>query len=86
MLKPGGRLYISLPIGKKTEVHFNAHRIFHPLEVLSWAAVYDHLAIERFDFVDDRGVLHREVILLDYNIDVVFGCGIYTFINQPNSC
>jgi predicted SAM-dependent methyltransferase len=30
MLKPDGRLYISFPIGKKNEVHFNAHRIFHP--------------------------------------------------------
>lgn len=30
MLKPGGLLYISFPIGKSTQVFFNAHRIFTP--------------------------------------------------------
>lgn len=80
MLKPGGRLYISFPIGQATEVHFNAHRVFHPKDVLSWAGDQSVLRLERFDYVDDRGMLHREVELEKEKIDVKFGCGIYTFV------
>jgi hypothetical protein len=33
MLLPGGRLYISVPIGLANEVHFNAHRVFEPMDI-----------------------------------------------------
>jgi hypothetical protein len=75
MLKPGGTLYIGFPIGESA-VHFNAHRVFAPTEVLGWAA--DQLTLQRFDYVDDAGDLHvqqspQQAPKLDY------GCGIYTF-------
>ncbi len=35
MVKPGGNLYLSTPIGPE-RVEFNAHRIFAPETVLSW--------------------------------------------------
>jgi len=74
MLKPGGTLYISFPVGEKG-VHFNAHRVFDPKEILEWSA--SKFSLERLDFVDDAGDLHKNI-----SIDQVprseYGCGIYT--------
>jgi hypothetical protein len=77
MLKPDGRLYISFPIGKKNEVHFNAHRIFHPKDIFNWCEQNNTLFLERFDYIDDFGNLNQNISLDD--VDVTFGCGIYTF-------
>lgn len=77
MLRPGGVLYISFPVGTANEVHFNAHRVFHPSDIFSWAPNRVHLL--RFDYVDDFGDLHKNVDILDEVPDVTFGCGIYTF-------
>jgi hypothetical protein len=79
MLKVGGILYISFPIGRSTVVHFNAHRVFHPKEVFTWANDSTCLQLERFDFVDDDGELHTNVNLNTDSPDVDLGCGIYTF-------
>ena len=74
MRKPGGRLNISITFVKQTEVHFNAQRLLHPSEVLTWNAYGNSPALERFDYVDDRGALNYEVNLLDQVNDAVFGC------------
>jgi hypothetical protein len=58
MLKRGGDLYISFPIGSQNEVHFNAHRVFHPMDIFSWAEC-SKLELLSFDYVDDMGNLHR---------------------------
>ncbi len=79
MLKPGGTLYISFPIGRTNEVHFNAHRVFHPRDIFGWASDQGGLKLERFDFVDDRGDLHKDVNVKAVDLDVAYGCGIYTF-------
>jgi hypothetical protein len=79
MLKPDGRLYISFPIGKKNEVHFNAHRIFHPKDIFNWCEQKNILILERFDYVDDFGDLHQNVSLDKSDLDITYGCGIYTF-------
>ena len=79
MLKPGGTLFISFPIANQNQVHFNAHRVFHPKDILSWSDQPDSLKLERFDYVDDAGDLHKNVNLGDTQIDVEYGCGIYTF-------
>lgn len=77
MLKPGGTLYVSFPIGTKNEVFFNAHRVFHPRDIFNW--VPGRLNLIRFDFVDDFGTLHKEFDVLNHDILVKYGCGIYTF-------
>lgn len=77
MLKPGGTLYVSFPIGTKNEVHFNAHRVFHPRDIFNW--VPGKLNLVRFDLVDDLGTLHKEFDVLNHDISVKYGCGIYTF-------
>jgi hypothetical protein len=78
MLKPGGNLYISFPIGSKNEVHFNAHRVFHPRDIFNW--VPGKLNLIRFDLVDDFGTLHKDFDVLNRDISVKYGCGIYTFL------
>ena len=77
MLKPRGILYISFPIGKKNEVHFNAHRVFHPKDIFSW--IPNTLNLIRFDYVDDTGELHQNFDLHNSELVVTHGCGIYTF-------
>lgn len=81
MLKSNGILYISFPIGKSNQVHFNAHRVFHPQNILTWFCDNQNLKIERFDYVDDRGYLHKDIDLFKDEIDVNYGCGIYTIVN-----
>lgn len=78
MLEKGGTIYMSFPIGRQNEVHFNAHRVFHPRDILRWRAS-QQLELVRFDYVDDSGNLHRNADLLNQVIDVNLGCGIYTF-------
>jgi hypothetical protein len=79
MLEPGGYLYISFPISTKNSVIFNAHRVFHPRDILSWPGCEDSLALARFDYVDDDGNLHQKVDLLSSSPVLNYGCGIYTF-------
>jgi hypothetical protein len=79
MLKVGGTFYISFPIGKSNEVHFNAHRVFHPADIFNWTEGDIALRLERFDYVDDKGDLHKNVAIDDVPRDVTYGCGIYTF-------
>ena len=75
LLAPGGIFYFAAPVGLG-KVMFNAHRVFDPITVPQWEA--NRLELERFDHVDDAGVLHlnsepSEAEALEY------GCGIYTF-------
>jgi len=74
MLRVHGILYISFPIGVPG-VHFNAHRIFSPSEILDW--IEDFFELQRFDYVDDSGEIH-----LNQNLPISetlsYGCGIYT--------
>jgi hypothetical protein len=77
MLEPNGNLYVSFPIGTKTKVCFNAHRIFNPLEILTWAP--EKVQLIRFDYVDDGGKLHKNFDLNCQIEDLNYGCGIYTF-------
>lgn len=82
MLKKDGILYISFPIGKKDEVYFNAHRIFHPNSFLHLNSVKESLLLQQFDYIDNYGDLHINANLtnvIDKLLPISFGCGIYTF-------
>jgi hypothetical protein len=78
MVAPGGTLYISFPIGRRTEVQFNAQRVFHPQAIFDWQGCAQ-LHLERFDFVDDDGTLHQNLDIAEICRDPRSGCGIYTF-------
>ena len=75
MLKSEGTLYLSFPIGDAPGVHFNAHRVFDPVEPLNW--ISGKFELIRFDYVDDSGSLH---LLGDPTSigPITYGCGIYT--------
>lgn len=74
MLKLGGNLYISFPIGTSS-VYFNAHRVFEPHEIFQWSNGL--FKLERFDYVDDRGDLHQNQSVENVP-NLTYGCGIYT--------
>lgn len=78
MLKPNGKFYFSVPIGKQ-RIEFNAHRVFS-LGYLTKMLV-PKFKIENFSYVDDKGdlfvdeVLNEESILSSFNCH--YGCGIF---------
>lgn len=57
-LRRGGRLYISLPIGKE-RLEFNAHRVFYPSTVI---ACFDVLTLEEFSCTAEGKI--------EYNVDI----------------
>ena len=79
MVNEGGHLYISFPIGQNDEVHFNAHRVFHPKSIFKHSSIKQNMKLIRFDYVDDEGYLHTDIKIQDVNVNTKYGCGIYTF-------
>lgn len=77
VVSPGGRLYLSTPVGRE-RICFNAHRVFHPETVVGMLAP---LRLERFTLVGDDGNFHESVEMnkaraLDY------GCGLFEFAKE----
>lgn len=57
-LKPGGKLYISLPVGKE-RLEFNAHRVFYPSTVID---CFSSLTLEEFSCTSDGKI--------EYGVDI----------------
>ena len=51
VLTTGGRLYLSVPVGKTEKVCFNAHRIFDPYTIVGF--LKDDFTLEEFTFFHD---------------------------------
>ena len=85
MLEKNGILYISFPIGKTDEVHFNAHRVFHPKSILKNHIIKSQMKLIRFDYVDDLGDLHLNSNLESTLGKLNYGCGIYTLKKLNNN-
>ena len=85
MLEKNGILYISFPIGKKDEVHFNADRVFHPKSIFKNYSIRSQMELIRFDYVDDLGYLHTNSNIESTLGKLNYGCGIYTLkkLNNP---
>lgn len=79
VLKPGGRLYFSVPIGRE-RVEFNAHRVLSPRRVIAEFAGLDLIS---FSAVDDDGafVEHAD---LDAFQDADFACGLFEFTRSSS--
>lgn len=84
MLKPGGKFYLSVPIGPQ-RIEFNAHRVFsisHLLEMFQ-----NRLQVDNFSFVDDHGDLHEGISLDEWatstNCECTYGCGIFEMHKLP---
>lgn len=74
VLVPGGRLYLSVPIGRE-RVEFNAHRVFDPNRVLE---VMSDLELVSFAAVDDVGDLQDPATPDNYS-RARFACGLFEF-------
>ena len=79
LLKLGGTLYFSVPIGPLSIV-FNAHRVFS-LDYLLREMFRGRFRLDEFSFVDDAGFLHENILLTDEviktNAGCSFGCGLF---------
>ena len=71
MLAPGGKLYLSVPIGPQ-RIEFNAHRVFSVGYLLG--RLEPRYRVDRFSYVDDSGDLHEDVSLTEEDIREDFGC------------
>ena len=78
MLKPKGKFYFSVPIGKQ-RIEFNAHRVFsikYLIRILT-----EKFEIDNFNYVDDNGLLVENALLasesIDSNFNCNYGCGIF---------
>ncbi len=78
MLKKGGKLYFSVPIGPQ-RIEFDAHRVFSLSYLLELFCNKYH--IDHFSFVDDRGDLHECAQITkeneQNNFGCIYGCGIF---------
>jgi SAM-dependent methyltransferase len=80
VLKPGGRLYFSVPMGRE-RVEFNAHRVFASSTIVN---TFTRLSLLSFSLVDDDGALHEDVVP-GAEIDVEYGCGLFEFTKLSES-
>jgi SAM-dependent methyltransferase len=76
LTRPGGRLYLSTPIGDEQCMEFNAQRIFAPATIPVAAASFG-LELAEFSFVDDDGSFFQNVDV--HSVHCNFGCGCYVF-------
>lgn len=74
VLSPGGRLYLSVPVGRE-RVCFNAHRVFHPDTVVSMLGGLD---LVDFSLVDDTGQLVPKASR-KRAAGCEYGCGLFEF-------
>lgn len=77
VLAPGGRLYLSLPVGRE-RVCFNAHRVFSPSTVRAW---FKNLTLVHFAIVDDNG-LFTESGHVESGEKLEYGCGLFEFVRS----
>jgi SAM-dependent methyltransferase len=87
ILRPGGRLYLSVPIGPQ-RIEFNGQRVFAVSHLFD--LIRKDFEVEQFSFVDDQGDLHQRVqlddSLIQSNYGCHFGCGIVEAVRRtPNS-
>jgi len=80
ILKPGGVLYLSVPIGPQ-RIEFNAHRVFAAQTILELAR--DKYDLLNFSYVDDMGDLHENADVTETaaknSFGCWYGCGIFEF-------
>jgi len=74
VLKPGGLLYLSLPVGRE-RVCFNAHRVHAPDSV---TGMFKHMKLIEFSYVDDKGFFYEKKSLDDASTNE-YACGMYVF-------
>ena len=82
VLKPGGRLYFSVPIGRE-KVYFNSHRIFNPFTIVKTFAGLELLS---FSAINDKGAFLPSPLadIGDY-VNANNSCGLFEFTKPLTS-
>jgi SAM-dependent methyltransferase len=80
VLKPGGRLYFSVPIGVE-RLEFNAHRVFDPMTIL---AAFPDLELVSFAAVDDAGDMHERAQPDEFR-RARYACGLFEFTKRAST-
>lgn len=73
-LAPGGRLYLSVPVGRQ-RIEFNAHRVFNPTTI---PAELNAMQLIAFAVINDQGTLEEDVEPADFSA-CDYACGMYVF-------
>jgi len=78
ILQTGGKFYFSVPIGPQ-RIEFNAHRVFSVSYLID---LFDkQFILDNFSYVDDKGDLFENVVLIhseiQRNYGCIYGCGIF---------
>lgn len=68
-LKAGGTLYLSVPVGSKECVQFNAHRIFKPMTIIKELA--PELTLHEFSYVDVPNTRIATCLKGTFNADIL---------------
>ena len=80
LIKPGGRLYLSVPTGWDQRIEFNAHRVF-AIPFLT-EVLQERFEVERVEFIDDLGNVNYDVDLESEDalrsFNASYGCSIWT--------
>jgi len=74
VLRVGGRLYLSVPVGRE-RLCFNAHRVFSPRRIVDTLA---DLKLVSFSGVDDDGAFLQSSTYPDLET-CAYGCGLFEF-------
>jgi Caenorhabditis protein of unknown function, DUF268. len=72
IVRAGGRIYFSVPMGEPNRIEFNAHRVFSLRYLIDWLT--KDCNIEKFTFIDDNFDLHEDVALTQELINNSCGC------------
>ena len=78
VLKPGGRLYYSVPCGIE-KLYFNAHRVISPQTVLR---TFSDLDLVSFSCVKDDGAFHEDTSP-EFLLNERYGTGMFEFTRRP---
>ena len=78
VLACGGRLYVSVPVGRE-RVCYNAHRVFAPGHFVQY---FPGLTLLEFSYVGDDGELYRQVNP-EAAANADYACGLYVFTRLP---
>jgi SAM-dependent methyltransferase len=80
VLRPGGQLLFSLPVGRP-RLQFNAHRIHDPLDVV---ALFPELELVEFSGIDDAGRFAANRDLEELRA-ARYACGLFRFARSSSS-
>lgn len=75
LLKSNGELYLSLPLGKKNTICYNAHRIFTLKEVINF--IKSEYVVKEVIVIDEKNNINYDINYKDFNINFDYGVGIF---------